>query len=70
MSIFSPKEELIQQLDCASNSIIIEVLDFLQFLQAKQEQDSEDKKDARAALLTVDTEGTVSWDELKTKVGL
>jgi len=68
--IMSPKEELIQQLDCTSDSIIIEVLDFLQFLQAKQGQDSEDIKDARAALLTVETEGTVPWDELKAEVGL
>ena len=70
MSIMSPKEELIQQLDRASDSIIVEVLDFLQFLQAKQEQDSEDIKDARAALSTVETEGTVPWDELKAEVGL
>ncbi|MEL6496598.1 MAG: DUF2281 domain-containing protein, partial [Cyanobacteria bacterium J06623_7] len=65
-----PKEELIQQLDCTADSIIVEVLDFLQFLKAKQEQDSKDIKDARAALSTVETEGTVSWDELKTEAGL
>ncbi|MGL5941999.1 MAG: hypothetical protein ACRC2S_16815 [Waterburya sp.] len=41
-----------------------------QFLQAKQEQDNEDIQDARAALATVDIEGTVTWDELKTEVGL
>ena len=69
MSISSPKEELIQQLDRTSDSIIIEVLDFLQFLKAKQVQDSEDIK-ARAALSTVETEGTVSWGELKAEVGL
>ena len=69
MSIPSPKEELIQQLDRTSDSIIVEVLDFLQFLKAKQEQ-NEDIKDARAALSTVETEGTVPWDELKAEVGL
>ena len=66
----SPEEELIQQLDNTSDSVIVEVLDFLQFLKAKQEQDSEDIKDARAALSTVETEGTVSWDELKIETEL
>ena len=66
----NPKDQLIQELDSVSEPLIIEVLDFLHFLQAKQEQDREDLRDARAALATVDTEGTVTWDELKTEVGL
>ncbi|MEM7593669.1 MAG: DUF2281 domain-containing protein [Cyanobacteria bacterium P01_A01_bin.83] len=66
----TPKEKLIQELDNVSEPLIVEVLDFLHFLQAKQEQDAEDVRDARAALTTVDTEGTVTWDELKTEVGL
>jgi flagellar motility protein MotE (MotC chaperone) len=66
----TPKDKLIQELDNVSESLIVEVLDFLYFLQAKQEQDESDIRDARAALATVETEGTVSWDELKAEVGL
>lgn len=66
----TPKEKLIQELDNVSEPLIVEVLDFLHFLQAKQEQDAEDVRDARAALATVDTEGTVTWDELQTEAGL
>ncbi|MEL6441334.1 MAG: hypothetical protein AAFQ80_19030 [Cyanobacteria bacterium J06621_8] len=46
------------------------MLDFLHFLQAKQEQNEADIRDARAALATVEIEGTVSWDELKAELGL
>lgn len=66
----NPKDELIQELNNTSEPLIVEVLDFLYFLKAKQEQDSEDIRDARAALATVETEGTVSWDELKAEIGL
>ncbi len=67
----TPKDRLIQELDNVSEPLIVEVLDFLRFLQAKQKQDEEDLiRDARAALATVETEGTVSWDELKTEAGL
>ncbi|MGL4882528.1 MAG: DUF2281 domain-containing protein [Waterburya sp.] len=66
----TPKDQLIQELDNVPDPLIVEVLDFLHFLQAKQEQDNEDIQDARAALSTVDIEGTVTWDELKTEVGL
>ena len=67
MLTMSPKEELIQQLNNTSDSMIVEVLEFL---KAKQKQETEDVKDAQAALSTVASEGTVSWDELKTEVGL
>ena len=66
----TPKDRLIKELDNISEPLIVEVLDFLHFLQAKQKQDEEDIRDARAALATVETEGTVSWDELKAEVGL
>jgi hypothetical protein len=63
------KEQLIQELDNVPDPLIVEVLDFLHFLKAKQEQDNEDLQDARAALATIDTEGTVTWDDLKAEVG-
>ncbi|MDJ0593471.1 MAG: DUF2281 domain-containing protein [Pleurocapsa sp. MO_226.B13] len=66
----TPKDRLIQELDNVSEPLIVEVLDFLHFLQAKQKQDEEDIRDARAALATVDAEGIVSWDELKTEAEL
>jgi hypothetical protein len=68
--IMTPKDRLIQELDNVSEPLIVEVLDFLYFLQAKQKQDESDIRDARAALTTIETEGTVSWDELKAEVGL
>jgi len=64
------KEILIQELENLPDSLIAEVIDFLQFLKAKQEQDQEDVQDAVAALCTIDTEGTISWEELKIEVGL
>ncbi|MEL7083675.1 MAG: DUF2281 domain-containing protein [Cyanobacteria bacterium P01_A01_bin.3] len=64
------KEQLIQELDNVSDPLLVEVLDFLQFLKAKQDLDAEDLQDARAALASVDVEGTVSWDDLKAEVGL
>lgn len=66
----TPKDQLIQELNNVPDPLIIEVLDFLHFLKAKQEQDTEDIVDARAALSTVNTEGTVTWDELKAEIGL
>ena len=66
----TPKDRLIQELDNVSEPLIIETLDFLHFLQAKQKQDEQDIRDARAALSTVDTEGTITWDELKAEVEL
>jgi hypothetical protein len=64
------KELLIQELDNVPDSLIGELMDFLQFLKAKQEQDQEDVEDALAALSTIDTEGKISWEELKVEVGL
>jgi hypothetical protein len=64
------KELLIQELDLIPDPLIGEILDFLYFLKAKQEQDNEDLQDARIALSTVDTEGTVGWEDLKAEVGL
>ena len=66
----TPKDKLIQELDDVSEPLIVEVLDFLRFLQAKHKQDEEDIRDARAALATVEKEGTVSWDELKAETEL
>lgn len=66
----TPKDRLIQELDNISEPLIVEVLDFLHFLQAKQNQDEQDILDARAALSTVDKEGTITWDELKAEVEL
>lgn len=67
------KEQLIQELDNASEPVLMEVLNFLQFLKAKAEQerleDEEDLADARVALAEVQVEGTISWDELKAEIG-
>jgi hypothetical protein len=63
------KEQLIQELDNISEPVLMEVLDFLQFLKAKAEQerleDEEDLADVRVALAEIESEGTISWDELK-----
>ncbi len=64
------KDVLIQELDDASDSLIVEVLDFLRFLKAKQAEDTADLLEARAALATVASEGTVSWEDLKAETGL
>ncbi|MGB5632031.1 MAG: hypothetical protein WBM44_04110 [Waterburya sp.] len=64
------KDQLIQELDNISEPLILEVLDFLYFLKAKQEQDNQDLQDARNALATIEIEGTVAWEDLKTEVGL
>ena len=58
------KDLLIQGLDDASEPLIVDVLDFLRFLKAKQIEDTADLLDARAALATVTSEGTVSWEKL------
>lgn len=64
------KEELIQELDNIPESLIQEVLDFLYFLKAKQDRDIQDLQDARAILASVETEGTVDWEDLKAEIGL
>ena len=64
------KEQLIQELDNVPEPLIQEVLDFLYFLKAKQDRDIQDLQDARTALSTVETEGTVAWEDLKAEIGL
>ncbi|PZO42028.1 MAG: DUF2281 domain-containing protein [Shackletoniella antarctica] len=64
------KELLIQELDDASDPLLIELLDFLQFLKAKQAEDTADVLAARQALASVAVEGTVAWENLKADVGL
>ena len=64
------KEQLIKELDNVPEPLIQEVLDFLFFLKAKQDRDTEDLQDARAVLATVETEGTVAWEDLKAEIGL
>ena len=62
-------------------SILSEVLDFLLFVRAKHSQarlninvdsdeDYEDIEDAKAALASIDTDGTISWQSLKAEIGL
>jgi Protein of unknown function (DUF2281) len=62
------KEQLIQELDNLPEPLIVEVLDFLRFLKAKRAEDQEDLADARAALASVKTEGTVTWETLQAGV--
>ena len=64
------KELLLQELDDASEPVMVEVLDFLRFLKTKQTEDTTDLIEARAALATVANEGTISWEELKAEAGL
>ena len=63
------KEQLIKELNNVPEPLIQEVLDFLFFLKAKQDRDIQDLQDARAALATVETEGTVAWEDLKAEIG-
>lgn len=64
------KELLIQELDNASEPVLVELLDFLQFLKAKQAEDTADILEARQALASVAIEGTFAWEDLKADVGL
>lgn len=78
------RRSLIQEIELTSDSVLSEVLDFLLFVRAKHSQaglninagsyesdeDYEDIEDAKAALASVDSEGTISWESLKTKIGL
>ena len=64
------KEQLIKELDNVPEPLIQEVLDFLFFLKAKQDIDTKDLQDASAALASVETEGTVAWEDLKAEIGL
>jgi hypothetical protein len=68
------KEQLYQELEQTSEPILSEVLDFLQFLKTRemqqQAENQEDLADARAILQEVEVEGTVSWESVKTEMGL
>lgn len=64
------KELLIQELDDASDPLLVELLDFLQFLKAKEAEDITDVLAARQSLASIAVEGTVSWEPLKGDVGL
>jgi hypothetical protein len=78
------RQSLIQEIELTSDSVLSEVLDFLLFVRAKHSQaglninagsyeadeDYEDIEDAKAALASVDSEGTISWESLKAEIGL
>ncbi|MBE9014444.1 DUF2281 domain-containing protein [Pseudanabaenaceae cyanobacterium LEGE 13415] len=68
------KELLLQEIDQAPEPILDEVLNFLRFLKAKQQQEALenqlDLEDARAVLQNIEQEGTVSWEALKSELGL
>jgi hypothetical protein len=74
------RQSLIQEIEQTSDhSILSEVLDFLLFVRAKHSQqhlninsdeDYEDIADAKAALASIDTDGTISWQSLKAEIGL
>ena len=77
------KRSLIQEIEQTSDYVLSEVLDFLLFVKAKHSQDDlnmnvdnyeavedyEDLADANAALASIDSEGTISWDTLKAEIG-
>ena len=78
------RRSLIQEIEQTSDHLLSEVLDFLLFMRAKHSQDGlsinagsyetdedyKDIKDAKAALASIDSEGTISWDTLKAEIGL
>jgi hypothetical protein len=74
------RQSLIQEIGQTSDySILSEVLDFLLFVRAKHSQqhlninsdeDYEDIADAKAALASIDSDGTISWQSLKAEIGL
>ncbi len=74
------RQSLIQEIGQTSDySILSEVLDFLLFVRAKHSQDHlninsdedyEDIADAKAALASIDSDGTISWQSLKAEIGL
>ncbi|MEA5476467.1 hypothetical protein VB774_02440 [Pseudanabaena galeata UHCC 0370] len=75
------RRSLIQEIEQTSDQVLSEVLDFLLFVRAKHSQDNlnidavsyetdedyEDIADAKAALASIDSEGTISWESLKAK---
>lgn len=78
------RRSLIQEIEQTSDYVLSEVLDFLLFVRAKHSQDDlnidavsyeadedlEDIADAKAALASIDSEGTISWASLKAEIGL
>ena len=78
------RRSLIQEIEQTSDYVLSEVLDFLLFVRAKHSQDGlnvnagsyeadenyEDIEDAKAALASIDSEGTISWERLKAEIGL
>jgi hypothetical protein len=76
------RRSLIQEIEQTSDYVLSEVLDFLLFVRAKHSQDDlnavsyeadedlEDIADAKAALASIDSEGTISWTSLKAEIGL
>lgn len=72
------KERLTQEIEKASESLLLEVLHYLLFLKTQQLEEAEieaienqeDLEDALIALEEVKTEGMVSWESLKSEVGL
>lgn len=68
------KELLLREIEQAPDPILDEVLNFLRFLKAKQQQEAlenqKDLEEARAVLQEVEQEGTVSWESLKSELGL
>ena len=78
------RRSLIQEIEQTSDHVLNEVLDFLLFVRAKHSQDGlninagsyetdedyEDIEDAKAALVSIDSEGTISWDTLKAEIEL
>jgi len=72
--MMNTKELLLQEIDQVSDPILDEVLDFLRFLKAKQQQEAlenqSDLEEARTVLQEVEQEGTVSWESLKSELGL
>jgi len=64
------KERLIEELNEVPDALIVKVIDFLHILKKQEIEDYEDIADAHAALVTIETEGTVSWDDLKVEIGV
>jgi hypothetical protein len=75
------RQLLIQEIEQTSDHVLSEVLDFLLFVRAKYSQDGlninagnyeadEDIADAKAALASIDSEGTISWESLKAEIGI
>ncbi|MEA5485706.1 MULTISPECIES: hypothetical protein [Pseudanabaena] len=64
------KERLIEELSEVPDALIVKVIDFLHALKNQQLEDYEDIADANAALATIETEGTISWEELKVEIGV